>query len=142
MDTFCRTSKDQSETVCLITILCFLRISNSRTRKNCTGDSHIYLFLRECTAHHLHYSLPTYFPVAHNTVHSKFFFNVCRIYTCRTRIYCTKALCNSCTTYRHDLPKEPISCSLTFLHRHAVHMVKARCIIIVDLSTSVQCTDF
>jgi len=60
-------SKDQSETGSLITIPYFSsRILNSRSRR-IPGDirTSVSLFVdyREHTAHHLHYSLLTYFPI-------------------------------------------------------------------------------
>jgi len=84
--TFCRASKDQSETGSLIIILCFSpRIPNSRLHRNCTGDIRtlmsFFCGLPETysTSSILdvkkmwedYYSLPTSFPrLAHNIVHN------------------------------------------------------------------------
>jgi len=97
--TFCRASKDQSGS--LITVPYFSsRIPNSRSRRNCIGDirTSVSLFCGLSRTYRIYHTLQSSH-IFSNTVH-KFFFNVCRMGTCCTRIYCTNVLYNSCTTCR------------------------------------------
>jgi len=112
--TFCRASKDQSETGSLITIPCFSsRIILVRVGIAPAIFAHLYLFFadyREHTTHHLHYNLSTYFPVLFIIA---FFFQCVQ----SGHMLHENILYKDSLQFMHDLPsslpKESISCSLT-----------------------------
>jgi len=93
--TFCRASKDKSETDSLITIPYFSpRIYLILDREGIAPTISVPMSLfcgllrTSSTAHHLHYNLPTYFPRRiHNIVHNNSFFNIiCKVGICCTGI--------------------------------------------------------
>jgi len=92
--TFCRASKDKSETDFLITIPYFSpRIYLILDREGIAPTIFVPMSLfcgllrTSSTAHHLHYNLPTYFPRRiHNIVHNSSFFNICKVGICCTGI--------------------------------------------------------
>jgi len=126
--TFCHASKNQSETGCLITIPCFSsRIPNSRSCKNCTDDIRtlMSLFCRLPRTYSTSSTLQSshiFFNSVSLTILFTIFFNVCRVGTCCTRIYCTKALCNSCTIYRLAYRKNRFHALCDVIHSYIVNV--------------------